>query len=218
MHEHVLKRINEIIEQGVILARSYGRDDYWVKGIIPAQAWISSAANAIQQVAPASSFFREELNRLMANDQLKGGIPTASMEKVLGLLQSVLNESNSGMLTKLEYQVVSSAFDDFLDHAEEYHRSGKIKEAATLNSAVLEDTLKRVAVKNSINPDGMSLDPLIDALTKADVFTDVKAKRLKAHAAVRNHALHAEWEKLELRDVGMQIRGVRELLDEHLQK
>jgi hypothetical protein len=56
----------------------------------------------------------------------------------------------------------------------------------------------------------------IDELTKRSVFTQVNAKSFKLYAAVRNHARHAEWEKLDTRDVGTQLSGLRELLAEHL--
>ena len=48
-----------------------------------------------------------------------------------------------------------------------------------------------------------SLDPLIDELVKNEVITPVKAKRIKGFAAVRNHALHAEWEEFDIKDVGV---------------
>lgn len=177
---------------------------------------MASAANAIQQVAPTGSFFRAELDRLMSNEQLTGGIPITVAEKVLGLLHSVQLEAQAGLLMKLEDQVVATAFDDFLDHAAEYHKSGKVKEAAVLASAVLEDTIKRISSKSGVSSASQSLDPLIDELAKAGVFSPVKAKRVKSYAAIRNHALHAEWDKLDIKDIGAQISGIRELLDEHL--
>jgi len=44
----------------------------------------------------------------------------------------------------------------------------------------------------------------------------IKAKRTKAYASVRNHALHAERDKFDIRDVGEQIKGTRELIEEYL--
>ncbi|MBX9901021.1 MAG: hypothetical protein K2Y28_09590 [Burkholderiaceae bacterium] len=216
MQSHVLKRIDELVMRGNAAARSQSKGDHWMRDIVESQSWLSSAANAIQQVAPDGSFFRLELDRLMANDQLKGGIPISTIEKLLGLLQSVKLEAEGGLLVKLEDQVVATAFDDFLDQASQYHKSGKIKEAAVLASAVLEDTVKRISVKAGLDPKSLSLEPLIDALAKLSVFTPVKAKRVKSYAAIRNHALHAEWAQLDLKDVGAQISGLRELLDEHL--
>ncbi|MCE9569068.1 MAG: hypothetical protein K8R10_03505 [Rhodocyclales bacterium] len=216
MQEQVLARIDELIAQGQSLARRHSREDHWVEEITPAQSWMASAANAVLQVAPPGSFYRAEVDRLTTHEGLKNGIPTTVLEKVLGVLQSVRVEAHSGLLAKLEYQVFATAFDDFLDHASSFHKSGKAKEAAILVSAVLEDTLKRIASKNGITPEGLSLEPLIDELSKCGVFATVKAKRMKSYAGLRNSALHAEWDKLDLKDIGNAIDGVRELLDDYL--
>lgn len=213
---NVLKRIDELVTRGNATVRSQSQQEYWMLDIVAAQSWFSSAANAIHQVAPPGSFYEAELNRLVSNEQLTGGFPRSTMEKMLGLLQSTQLEAQAGLLVRLEDQVVAVAFDDFLDHAAQYHKSGKVKEAAVLASAVLEDAVKRIAVKSNIDPSGKSLDPLIDELAKQNVFGAVKAKRLKSFSAVRNHAVHAEWDKLDIKDVGAQISGLRELLDEHL--
>ena len=175
-----------------------------------------SAGNLIEQVSPESSVFHIELKKQLEAAADKNGIPSTIFAKILGILRSVQNEAEAGLLTRLEYQIVATTFDDFLDHAAEYHRSGKLAESATLASAVLEDTLKKVARKRGIDPAGKSIDPLIDDLTKANILTPVQAKRLKAHASVRNHALHAEWDKIDLKDVGKLIEGVRELIDGEL--
>ena len=217
MRDTVLKRIDELISRGNATVRSQSSEDYWMRDVVAAQSWFSSAANAVQQVAPPGSFYTAELQRIVEHEELKGGFPRSSIEKLLGLLQSVQLEAQAGLLVKLEDQVVATAFDDFLDHAIQYHKSGKIKEAAVLASAVLEDTVKRIAQKSYVPTDGVSLDPLIDELAKRGIFTPVKTKRLKSYAAVRNHALHAEWEKLDIKDVGAQLSGLRELIDEHLQ-
>jgi uncharacterized protein YutE (UPF0331/DUF86 family) len=214
MQEQLLARIQELVAQGQTVSRDDG--DYWVNDVSGAQAWMASAANVIQQIAPVGSFYREEIGRLTTHPELKAGIPSTVLQKILGVLRSVQDEARGGLLAKIEYQIFATAFDDFLDHATEFHKSGKAREAAVLVSAVLEDTLKRVAVKNGLAPAGASLDPLIDELMKLGVFTPVKAKRMKSFAGVRNSALHAEWEKLDLKDIGNAIDGVRELLDDYL--
>ena len=59
-------------------------------------------------------------------------------------------------------------------------------------------------------------DPLIDELVKAGVFNQPKAKQLKGNASTRNFALHADWTKLTLTDVGELIRSVKILLADYL--
>lgn len=216
MQAQVLARIEELLSEGNSIVRQHSADDYWVKNVTQAQAWMASAANAVLQVAPPKSFYYAEMERLATHEGLKNGIPTTVLEKVLGVLQSVRAEAKAGLLAKLEYQIFATAFDDFLDHASFFHKSGKVKEAAILVSSVLEDTVKRIAVKNGIEAAGLSLEPLIDQLTTAGILTAVKSKRIKSYAGVRNMALHAEWDKLDLKDIGQAIDGVRELLDDYL--
>ncbi len=111
---------------------------------------------------------------------------------------------------------LQKSFDSFLDHAAQYHKGNKKIEAAVLGSAVLEDTVKKIAVKYGPNPGGFSLEELIDNLVKAGVITEVKAKRIRSYAGVRNSALHAEWDKFDIQDVGQLIKGTRELIEQFL--
>ncbi len=133
-----------------------------------------------------------------------------------GLLSSAREEFAHGLLNKIEYVVAAETFDDFLDHAETYYK-GKLKaEASVLASVVLEDTVKKIAKKNSRKVDGKSLEPIINNLVDASVFTQLEAKRIKSFAAIRNHALHAEWECSKIGDVDDLIKGTRKLLEDHL--
>ncbi|GAI03064.1 unnamed protein product, partial [marine sediment metagenome] len=135
------------------------------------------------------------------------GIPSKIVLKMLGLLISAQEEWSKGMLREIEYVIAAETFDDFLDHAASYHKAGKKIEASVLASAVLEDTIKKIAVKNSMETRERSLDPLIDDLKAAGVFTPVKAKRVKAYAGIRNKADHAEWDEFDIKDVGQMIEG-----------
>lgn len=45
---------------------------------------------------------------------------------------------------------------------------------------------------------------------KKNVFTSVKSKRIKSFIAITNKALHAQWDELDIRDVGELIKGARE--------
>jgi hypothetical protein len=176
-------------------------------------AWCSSVANLITAIAPSSSPLHKQVSAILEHDDLKNGVPSNVVLQMRGLLASTREEFEHGLLGKLEYIVAAATFDDFLDHAAAYHKGGKKIEASVLASTVLEDTVKKIAGKNSITVAGRSLDPLIDDLVKAGIFTPVKAKRVKSFVAVRNHALHAEWDSFDLRDVGELITGTRDLIE-----
>jgi uncharacterized protein YutE (UPF0331/DUF86 family) len=120
-----------------------------------------------------------------------------------------------GLLTEVAYQIYAETFDDFLDQAERMHKGGSLEGSSVLAAAVLEDTMKKIAGKNNVQP-APGLEETINALVAAGVFTGVFAKRVKAWAGVRTAALHARWDELDLKAVGDLIRGTRELISDYL--
>lgn len=177
-------------------------------------SWLNSVANLVRQLAPANSPLVEECNRLTI-EGIKN-IHHTYVLKMAGVLDSLEQEWKWGLLSNVEYIYVAETFDQFLDIAADYHKAKKKIESAVLASAVLEDTIKRICKKNDVEYQGKTLDPLIDDLVKHNVLTPVKAKRAKSYSGVRNHSLHADWDKFEIEDVGSMIQGIRELVDKHL--
>lgn len=233
--EEIAKRFEMLIVKGnqllstvgpeVISISQYGGEEtnpdgyeYWIptKSIPEFKSWLISASNLIHFLLSSQAPLAQDCDRIMTSDDLKQGVSSNAVVLMLGLLAGAKDEWDHGFLGNLVYIITSSTFDDFLDHAAEYHRANKKIESAILGSAVLEDTIKKIAQKNEIQTEGKTLEPLINALAKANVFTSVKAKRIRVCAGVRNHALHAEWEKFEISDVGVLIDGTRELLDNYL--
>ena len=217
------QRFNELLTEGQQLIASIPRGDdgdiyYWVpdEQIASYQRWIGSTINLIRIVDQPNGTFSSECGRLQNDDENKTGIAVRIIQKLYGLLAATKDEWQRGLLRKIEHIVVAEAFDDFLDHASFYHKGNKKTESSILASAVLEDTVKRIARKHAIETKGMSMEPLIDELVKNAVFTPVKAKRVKGFAGVRNHSLHAEWDAFDIHDVGELINGTRELIDTFL--
>ncbi|GAJ14616.1 unnamed protein product, partial [marine sediment metagenome] len=208
MKKIIQARFEELVKRGEELIRQLPRDDnggiWWcITGddIPKNQAWLESASNLIRIASGQDSHFNTECEKI-SYDKTKKGVPSDVVQKVFALLLSAKEEWEHGLLREIEYVIAAATFDDFLDHAEFYHKGNRKIEASVLASAVLEDTLKKIARKNSFDPRGLSLEPLIDDLVKRGVLKPVKAKRIKGFAGVRNHALHAEWDQIDIRDVG----------------
>jgi hypothetical protein len=164
-------------------------------------------------IATPDTYFHQECTRVLEDEHLKTGVPHHSIQKLLGLLQSAAEEMKAGLMRKAEYVFVATTFDDFLDHATEYHKAGKKVESSVLASSVFEDTVRKLAQKHGVPEPGRSLDTLIDELIKIGVLTPVKGKRVKGFAGVRNKALHAQWDEFDIQDVGELINGIRELVE-----
>lgn len=215
------ERFKQLIQAGQQLVARLPRDEHGPKHWVPEDeqpeynAWLASAANLFRVVAGGGNYYFDASERLINHEHMSSGIPQLVLRKMLGLLTAAHEDWTKGLLRKIEYLVAAATFDDFLDHASEYHRSNKKMEAGVLAGAVLEDTIRKIAARAGVPASG-TLDPTIDELARVGVFNSVRAKRVKGYAAVRNSALHARWDEFEIRDVGELIAGTRSLIEEHL--
>ena len=163
-------RCQELIARGQTLAARIGihqgRPRIWFNSEdVPAlQAWIASVANFFRLCATPDTYFIQECLRIVEEKHPNGAILFLTFQKLLGLLESVAEEMKHGLIRKAEYVFVASTFDDFLEHAAEYHRAGKNIESAVLASAVFEDSVRRLSGKMNIVQAGRSLDQIIDDL------------------------------------------------------
>ena len=221
MLEAIQKRFTELVALGRTLIQRLPYGDsaaYYVSDQYQAeyQKWISNVVNVIQLAAPKNKAYADETHRIVTHEGFTGGIPVDGVRKLLGVLEAAESDWTSGLLRSIEFVVAAETFDDFLDQAARYHKGNAKLESAVLASAVLEDTTKKICIKNEIDVKGKSLELLIDDLVKADILTGVKAKRVKSAAGVRNHALHAEWDDFDIKDVGGMIETLRELVGDYL--
>ena len=222
MKEEFEKRLNELLHEGENLISSIPRDEYsssyWIPDhrIAEYQKWMGSTTNLINLIDQPNGTFVISCNKLLQEKENKTGIPSSIFQKMFGILGSVQEEWKRGFLRKIEHIIIAEAYDDFLDHAEIYHKGNKKIESAVLASSVLEDTIKKISHKHGITTKKKSLEPLIEELVKEGIITPVKAKRIKGFSGVRNHALHAEWNEFDIKDVGQLISGIRELIENFL--
>lgn len=212
-------RCKELTDRGRTLASRIklynGSPQHWFNAEdVPAmQSWIASTANFFRLCATPDTYFLQEATRIVEDKQLSGGVPYHAVQKLIGLLESVAEEMKHGLMKKAEYIFVASTFDDFLEHATEFHKSGKKIESSVLACAVFEDAVRKFSEKSNVSQAGRALELVIDDLVKAGSITPVKAKRWKSYAGVRNSALHAQWDDFDIRDVGEMIKGTREIIE-----
>lgn len=212
--DEILNRCDTLLKEALSFPKKR-KESYYHYGDMTQklQKWILSVCNLISIIVPKNNLFYIESQKLLSDKNLNDLIPYHVTERLTGLLESFRDELQLGLLKNLEYMIMATTFDDFLDHAEHFHKGGKQQESAVLVSVVFEDTLRKIAKKNSMEEKGISLETIIDELAKINVITPVKAKRIKGFGAVRNKALHAQWSEFDLRDVGDLIRGTKELIE-----
>jgi len=215
------ERFNTLFEHGRNLTgwlhqakKGYVPDD----DIHSYHAWLLDVTNLVHLITTPNDPVRLECDRIMNSVAQEKGMAADAIRKMYGVLDAASSQWNIGFLRPIELVIVAETFSDFLARAETYHKGNKKIEAGVLASVVLEDTVKKIAATAGLETQKRSLEELVDSLVKANIFTDVKAKQVKVYATVRNHALHAEWESLNIRDVGELIKGTQELIAEFLRE
>jgi len=218
IEDKVRKKFEELLNEGVQLKHRKGRSQ--VRSEVHRQyciGWLASAQNIVHLVVtnPVNPY-RATVDKVCSTD-LGYDVPN-SVGEVSVILRSLLQDIDSGLLASIEDQTRASVFDDFLDHAKEYAKDKRKKEAGVIAGVVFEDTLRGICRNTGIEEKDKKLDSLIDKLVKAGTLTQVKAKRAKVAAHVRTKATHAQWDEFELEDVNTTIDFTEELILKHLEK
>ena len=137
-----------------------------------------------------------------------------------GALENLKAELDAGALGSLRQRIAGDVLTDFLQLARTIlnDTSDNAKNiAAVLAAAAFEDTIRRM---------GKELAGVIGREDLQDVITSLKEKGIlqspqigiaQAYLSFRNHALHAEWEKIERASVHSILGFVEQLLLKHFQ-
>jgi len=84
--------------------------------------------------------------------------------------------------------------------------------AAVLACAALEDTLKRFGRLKGLEVDGKSMQEVVNALKGKGLVSGAQKSLLDIMPKIRDSAMHADWGKLTLQDVGSVIGFVEHFL------
>jgi hypothetical protein len=111
--------------------------------------------------------------------------------------------------------VTSDVLSDFLQLArtalDENSEDAK-NVAAVLAAAAYEDTIRRIAKEHAGVIGRDKLDKVITALKDAGLLVSPQLGIAMSYLSFRNHALHAEWDKIDRASVTSVLGFVQELL------
>lgn len=133
-----------------------------------------------------------------------------------GLLRGTIEAINHGLLIELRSQVLLDIKNDFIEAARSALANDSVEVAAVLASAVLEDSLKRLAGNES-------LDHLLDkefsvvvtGLLKEDKISKGTKGILLGYKDLRNAALHAQWKEVTKESVSSLIMYLPQFMEQH---
>lgn len=187
-----IERIRALIDSAQPIARDHRGYALTYEQTDFVAGWMASAANCIELLTSPATAYRSALisarARFETSNMIGDGDKAEIVGNVRGILQSLLDDVEAGLITRLESRIVGEAFGDFLDQAERMASRGEIA-SGVLAGVVSEDTVRRIGRDNGIEHG--KVDQVISMLVKAEVITDAKAKSARVGAHVRTKATHA---------------------------
>ena len=178
-------------------------------------AWKVEAINLIVKVSGKNSEHYIEFNNI--SKDLKNDVPYINFPKYYGLLRGLYNDFKEGLLTNIRYKIRAELIDDYLEQSKILLDDGYFCAAASLTGAVLEDTLRKLCDKNSIQyPAKTKINILNVELAKNDIYDKLTQKMITAYADIRNNADHGNFKSIKKEDVEDMIKWVFRFVNDYL--
>jgi len=214
-YDRVIQRLSQLIEQGDVLRQSDERGHVSnATKYQDARGWITASRNIVLHIFPnGDSPYAQHVNSAIENgESCDWEYVPGTVGEIRAVLKNLLTDLEAGLLNSIADRTRAEAFDNFLDHAREYLANGQKNEAGVIAGVVFEDTVRRIAIKHSIDESGKKLDSIITTLAADGALSGVMAKRCRAAAGVRTKATHAQWDEFDIGDVQATVAVTDELV------
>jgi len=135
-----------------------------------------------------------------------------------GVLTSLRREVDEGLVGGLRRQITGEVLGDLLQLANEalaQNTEDSKNVAAVLAAAAFEDTIRRLGAAYCGIHAPVALSDIVTQLKDANVLKGSQVGVVQSHLQFRNHALHADWTKIDKVAVATAISLVQELLLKH---
>ncbi len=207
MQEKLLKRVDELIEQGNKVLATLNND--WVDDGLFA-GFRSASLSFLNKIFIPNHIYCSDFN-------IGVNAPRPEhVERGICILLSVKKEIEDGWLNKLKDLVTAEIFTDFLEMAE-YFLSEEYKDpAAVIIGGVLEEHLRQLCQKNSIpiiitkggKEVAIKANQLNQDLVKAGQYNKLEMKNVTAWLDLRNKAAHGKYSEYNKSQVDEMLQGV----------
>lgn len=209
----LVTRIDEIIGLGEqALATRYrmqGMSGDYVKGA-PMAGFRTASLSFIERVYGAGHPHFQQFEARTKTSYL------TDAERGIAILQAIRSEIAGSWLFTVKGLVASELFSDFLDMAEHLLGQGYKDAAAVMIGSVLEEHLRQLCHRHSIEladeKDGTLIprkaDRLNVELAKKSVYTSIDQKQVTAWLGLRNDAAHGKYEQYTAEQVKQFLSGV----------
>lgn len=131
-----------------------------------------------------------------------------------GVLQTIKSEVQQGLVSSIQQQATGTVLAELLSLAKE-KLDDRVEVAAVLAAAAFEDTIRRMGETLAGVTGRPKLESVLLSLKSANVLVGPAFTTAQGYLTFRNHALHADWSKLNGALVGSLIAFVEGLVLQH---
>jgi hypothetical protein len=172
------------------------------------------ALAAIDRAAPPGSAYLTQAKLVTAHE---GSADVWQAEQLVAIVEALRDDYREGAMKTVEELVHADLFGDFLDLATELSAKRFLGPAAVVAGSVLEEHLRKLASKHSIETRDekgrpKSVETLSVELRNAEAFAEVQRKTVVAWYAWRSEAAHGRFDGLVDSDIDRMIEGIRDFV------
>lgn len=173
--------------------------------------WKNNSQNFISLVCGENSPYYKNFA-----DGVKSAFPS-DVDRGVGIISALKEDIQLGYLTRVKDLVSAEIFTDFMEMAKHLMDNTYKDSAASLVGAVLENGLRQIAQKHSVDiKSGDDIGSLNTKLADKEVYNRLIQKQIQAWKAIRDSADHGKFEDYKTEDVKAMLEGVQRFLTENL--
>jgi hypothetical protein len=224
--QHSSKEIIKKIDVGLKLYSDYKVNNNYNYDTVSLQSYVqlhSVLSNLIYDFSPQGSAYQRNFLDIYKNRDLDNHEKIWNdVRRLYGLLLGLKTAYQNDLLESIEQEIRADVFNDFLEMAEFFLLQGDLYKhpAAFLIGGVLEEHLRKLAIKNGIdltkeNGKYRQAEDLNIDLRKKEVYNDNERKSITAWLGLRNDADHAHWTSYSIEKVEVMLKDVRRIVNQY---
>jgi hypothetical protein len=219
--EQIEKQLNEQLNKAILLGNnaynSIQNDSDRYGDTKSVLAFLTSARAVIIRISGKESTYTKNLEEIMS----RNWGDSSKVEYILGVLQSLSEDFNSGYLVSYSELIHGELFGNFLEMADHLISEGYKDAAAVISGSTLEEHLRQLCLKNGIriertdstrNIIPIKADKMNSDLSSSGVYKILDQKNVTAWLDLRNKAAHGKYSEYTKEQVLLMISGIRDFI------
>ena len=225
IHKKLKEEMDELVKYGeeiAVLASRSGSNlgqDYVTK----TSTWVTKIGQIIRNLCPEGSQYGKNYEDIVKKKDFSVMHSNYYQHICVmnGIIKAIKDDYEKGLSVKIKQLLQADIFADFLEMGEYLLKENYKDAAAVIIGSVLEDALRKLAVKEGIDilredANYKTLEPLNMELAKANVYDRLIQKQITSWGDLRNKAAHGHYNEYDKHQVEMMLLFVQKFCSDYL--